>query len=94
MLSVHGVDILSYDSLAMEDADYLRVHYHDNVFPLISPQSIDPAHAFPFISNHALNLLVEVGFLDQEGRTSLARVKVPTSEHVPRFIKLPGRNLR
>ncbi len=91
-LSVHGIDILGYDALAAEDIDFLRAHYHDNIFPLITPQSIDPAHPFPFISNHALNLLVEVGFADQEGRTSLARVKVPTSEHVPRFIKLPGRN--
>jgi len=91
-LGNHGIEILDYDALGRDDIDYLRSHYHDNVFPLITPQSIDPAHPFPFISNHALNLLVEVGFPDQEGRTSLARVKVPTSEHVPRFIQLPGRN--
>ncbi len=91
-LSDHGIEILSYDALSRDDIDYLRGHYHDNVFPLITPQSIDPAHPFPFISNHALNLLVEVGFPDQEGRRSLARVKIPTSEHVPRFIKLPDRN--
>jgi polyphosphate kinase len=91
-LSQHGIEILTYDALSHDDIDYLRGHFHDNVFPLITPQSIDPAHPFPFISNHALNLLVEVGFPDQVGRTSLARVKVPTSEHVPRFIQLPGRN--
>ena len=91
-LSQHDIKILNYDALSRDDVDYLRGHYHDNVFPLITPQSIDPAHPFPFISNHALNLLVEVGFPDQQGRTSLARVKVPTSEHVPRFIQLPGRN--
>jgi polyphosphate kinase len=91
-LSQHGIEILTYDALNRDDIDYLRGHFHDNVFPLITPQSIDPAHPFPFISNHALNLLVEVGFPDQVGRTSLARVKVPTSEHVPRFIQLPGRN--
>jgi len=91
-LGQHGIEILNYDALSRDDIDYLRGHYHDNVFPLITPQSIDPAHPFPFISNHALNVLVEVGFPDQEGRRSLARVKVPTSEHVPRFIQLPGRN--
>ena len=46
-LGVHGIDILGYDALAAEDIDYLRAHYHDNVFPLITPQSIDPAHPFP-----------------------------------------------
>ena len=91
-LREHGIEVLGYDSLSRDDVDFLRGHYHDNIFPLITPQSIDPAHPFPFISNLALNLLVEVGFPDQEGRTSLARVKIPISEHVPRFIQLPGRN--
>ncbi len=91
-LSEHDIQILDYDRLNRDDVDYLRVHYHDNIFPLITPQSIDPAHPFPFISNLALNLLVQVRFPNQDGRTSLARVKIPTSENVPRFIQLPDRN--
>jgi polyphosphate kinase len=91
-LAEHDIRILGYDSLAREDVEFLRVHFHDNVFPLLTPQSIDPAHPFPFISNHSLNLLVHVRFPGPEGRTSLARVKVPTSEHVPRFVQLPDRN--
>lgn len=91
-LSEHDIEILDYDRLNRDDVDFLRVHYHDNIFPLITPQSIDPAHPFPFISNLALNLLVQVRFPNQEGRTSLARVKIPTSENMPRFIQLPGRN--
>lgn len=91
-LREHGIEVLGYAALSRDDVDFLRGHYHDSIFPLITPQSIDPAHPFPFISNLALNLLVEVGFPDQEGRTSLARVKIPISEHVPRFIQLPGRN--
>jgi polyphosphate kinase len=91
-LTAHGIEILGYDALGRDDIDYLRGLYHDNIFPLITPQSIDPAHPFPFISNHALNLLVQVRFPNQEERRSLARVKIPTSENVPRFIQLPGRN--
>ena len=91
-LSAHGIEIVGYDDLGRDDIDYLRVHFHDNMFPLITPQSIDPAHPFPFISNLSLNLLVNVRFPNQEGRTSLARIKVPVGENLPRFIQLPGRN--
>jgi polyphosphate kinase len=87
----HGIEIVSYDGLGRDDVDFLRAHFHDNIFPLITPQAIDPAHPFPFISNLSLNLLVHVRFPDQEGRTSLARIKVPTGENLPRFIQLPGR---
>ena len=91
-LGAHGIEIVSYDGLSREDTDFLRAHFHDNVYPLITPQSIDPAHPFPFISNLSLNLLVQVRFPNQEGRTSLARIKVPTGENLPRFIQLPNRN--
>ena len=91
-LGAHGIEILSYDGLSRDDTDFLRAHFHDNVYPLITPQSMDPAHPFPFISNLSLNLLVQVRFPNQEGRTSLARIKVPTGENLPRFIQLPNRN--
>jgi polyphosphate kinase len=90
-LSDHDIRILDYAQLNREDRDYLRNHFHDNVFPLVTPQSIDPAHPFPFISNHSLNLLVQVRFPNQDARTSLARVKIPTTGHVKRFIQLPDR---
>jgi polyphosphate kinase len=91
-LATHGIELVNYDGLGREDVDYLRAHFHDNIYPLITPQSIDPAHPFPFISNLSLNLLVQVRFPNQEGRTSLARIKVPTGDNLPRFIKLPERN--
>jgi polyphosphate kinase len=91
-LGGHDIEILGYDRLQRDDQEFLRSHFHDNVFPLITPQSIDPAHPFPFISNHSLNLLVQVRFPNQVGRTSLARIKIPTNSLVKRFIQLPGRN--
>ena len=90
-LSGHGIEILEYKQLARDDIDYLRAHFHENIFPLITPQSIDPAHPFPFISNLSLNFLVLVRFPNQEDKSSLARIKVPTGDSLPRFIQLPGR---
>jgi len=91
-LSEFDIEIFEYKQLGRDDLDFLRVHFHDNIFPLITPQSIDPAHPFPFISNLSLNLLVQVKFPNQEDKTSLARIKVPTGDSLPRFIQLPGRN--
>ncbi len=91
-LAAHEIEIVGYEALGRDDIDFLRAHFHDFIFPLITPQSIDPAHPFPFISNLSLNLLAHVRFPDHEGRSSLARIKVPTGGNLPRFIQLPGRN--
>jgi polyphosphate kinase len=88
----HDIKLLSYEELSQKDAMYLRDYYHENIFPLLTPQSIDPAHPFPFISNLSFNLLVRTRFPGEKGKMSLARIKVPTSNGVPRFLQLPGRN--
>ncbi len=88
-LREHDIAILKYDELKPEQVRWLRTYFHDNIFPLITPQAIDPAHPFPFISNLSLNLVVLVRFPGEEGKTSLTRIKIPIGEDVPRFIRLP-----
>jgi polyphosphate kinase len=55
-----------------------------NVFPLVTPLAMDPAHPFPFISNLSLNLLVTVRY-PKDSEQMLARVKVPVGTGIPRF---------
>ena len=54
----------------------MREYYLRNIFPLMTPQAMDPAHPFPFISNLSLNLLVTLRSPD-DTEPSMARVKVP-----------------
>ena len=54
------------------------------LFPLVTPQSVDPAHPFPFISNLSLNLFVTLRY-PGEKEISLARVKVPVGAGANRF---------
>lgn len=83
----HGVQLVPFDSLDEGDRTWLRDYYFDNIYPLVTPQAIDPAHPFPFISNLSLNLLVS---LRHPGSTTnaLARVKVPVGPGTPRFLKV------
>ena len=91
VLSEHNIHILDYQNLTKEQTAYLRNHYFENIFPLITPQIFDPAHPFPFISNLSLNILVTLPSYSSK-EVSLARVKVPVGVGVPRFIQLEDHN--
>lgn len=87
LLEAKGIVIESYDTLSAKEKKQLREHYYTNIYPLLTPQSIDPAHPFPFISNLSLNLLVALRY-PKARETSLARVKVPVGLGTPRFIRV------
>ena len=87
-LAEHGIEVLDYADLSEEERDSLRSYYIENIMPLVTPQAIDPAHPFPFISNLSLNLLVTLNYKEEEPTT--ARVKVPIGSGTPRFIRVGG----
>ncbi len=85
LLEEKNITIESYQELSLHEKKQLRKHYYTNIFPLLTPQSIDPAHPFPFISNLSLNLLVTLRF-PKSNQTTLARIKVPVGQDTPRFL--------
>ena len=89
-LAEHGIEVLDYADLDDEDRDTLRAYYIENIMPLVTPQAIDPAHPFPFISNLSLNLLVTLNYKEEESTT--ARVKVPIGTGIPRFLRIGGQD--
>ncbi|MCK5484080.1 MAG: polyphosphate kinase 1, partial [Gemmatimonadetes bacterium] len=91
-LTEHDVVLANHDELPEEDREWLRAHYVENIYPLVTPQATDPAHPFPFISNLSLNLLVTLR-LPGDVFPSLARVKAPVGTGTPRFLQLPDRNV-
>ena len=87
-LDQNGIHICRYSDLTLDEQAALREYYLRNIFPLVTPQSVDPAHPFPFISNFSLNLLVSLRYPETE-ETMLARVKMPTSAAgISRFVQL------
>jgi polyphosphate kinase len=87
LLKKKGIDLQVYAELSAAEKKQLRQYYLRNIFPLITPQSIDPAHPFPFISNLSLNLLVTLRY-PREKEVSLARVKVPVGTGIARLIRV------
>ncbi|MFD2091353.1 RNA degradosome polyphosphate kinase [Blastococcus deserti] len=78
-----GIRIVHWPDLEDEDARRLREYFRDQVFPVLTPLAVDPAHPFPYISGLSLNLAVSVRDPDS-GVSHFARVKVPNN--VPRFV--------
>ncbi len=84
-LAKHDIRIVGWRDL--EDAERLRLsnYFSDQVFPVLTPLAVDPAHPFPYISGLSLNLAVTVRD-PEDGTRRFARVKVP--DNVPRLIRV------
>jgi polyphosphate kinase len=89
-LTQQNVQILRWQELDATDRDRLRGYFREQVFPVLTPLAVDPAHPFPYISGLSLNLAVVVRDPDS-GPELFARIKVPNN--VPRFVSVdnPGR---
>lgn len=89
-LAEHDIRIVSYDELPNDMRERLREYFRANIFPMLTPLAMDPAHPFPFISNLTLNLLVTLRF-PGGSEVYMARVKVPVSKDVSkRLIPVDG----
>jgi len=85
-LASAGIRLSDWDSLDDEDREFLDRMFDEQLFPILTPLAVDPAHPFPYISNLSLNLAVVVREPGELTRR-IARVKVPQS--LPRFVVLP-----
>lgn len=92
LLKGQGIVLRSYVRLSEAQREQMREYYFRNIFPLVTPQTMDPAHPFPFISNLSLNLLVTVRYADDDS-SGLARIKVPIGSGIPRFLKVGDEEL-
>ena len=76
-LEKENIRFLKYEELSGEQRTRLRDHFIKNIFPIVTPLAMDPAHPFPFISNLTINLLVTMRFPGDD-EIQMARVKVPS----------------
>jgi polyphosphate kinase len=87
-LGEEGIYIITWADLDQAEREQLSSYFNEQVFPVLTPLAVDPAHPFPFVSGLSLNLAVTVR-QPEDGGQHFARVKVP--DNVDRFVELGGR---
>jgi polyphosphate kinase len=81
------INITRWEKLEQGEQELLSDYYRKQIFPVLTPLAVDPAHPFPYISGLSLNIAVMIKHPDNDSRL-FARVKVPPT--LPRFIRVPG----
>src|SRR4051812_4586183 len=83
------MQVVADEALDAESETWLDQQFREQIFPVLTPQAIDPAHPFPFIPNKGLSLIFEL----KKGRT-IVRELVMAPPTLARFIRIPGPNAR
>ena len=82
-----GVSVLGEAEIPPDQFDWLDQHFHDHIFPVLTPQALDPAHPFPFIRNKGFSLIFDLKRVSG-GEPIRELLMVPAT--LPRFIRMPG----
>ena len=74
-------------SLEADELAWLETHFREQIFPILTPQALDPAHPFPFMPNKGLAVMFDlVRLSDDQPIRELVMLPAP----MPRFVRLPG----
>ena len=86
-------DVAVIDPIDLEPGDrtWLEQRFMADVFPVLTPLAMDPAHPFPFVANRGFGLALQIERVSDNVRLQ-ALILIPAS--VPRFIRLPGTRIR
>jgi polyphosphate kinase len=91
LLARAGFHVLSRGDLVGDEAAWLEKHFLEQIFPVLTPQAIDPAHPFPFIPNKGFTIVLELR-RQSDGESLRALLMLPSM--LKRFIRLPGAEAR
>jgi polyphosphate kinase len=83
----NGLSVLDVGELTSAEKEWLDVYFLDQIFPVLTPMAIDPAHPFPFIPNLGFAMVLQ---LRQPTDGKSMRALIPLPSQLPRFIRLPG----
>jgi polyphosphate kinase len=77
-----GIIICDYSDLSPRQRDILHDFFQKQIYPILTPLTVDPGHPFPFISNLSLSLAILLRH-PRRGSIHFARLKLPTQRWLP-----------
>jgi polyphosphate kinase len=86
-----GIAVLAGHELTDSERAWLETYFIDQVFPILTPLAVDPAHPFPFIPNGGFSAIFKLHRKDDK-RPLMALLPLPPQ--VDRFVRLPGSAIR
>jgi polyphosphate kinase len=90
-LGAAGIAIIGPQDLLASDRAWLEEQFMAEIFPVLTPLAIDPAHPFPFIANLGFGLALQL-VRRSDGEDMEALLLIPPS--ISRFVRLPGAEVR
>lgn len=86
-LGERGIEVLDERAITGTVAQWVEEHFRLQIFPILTPQALDPAHPFPFIPNKGLSVIFDL-VRQSDGEPIQELVLLPPAS--PRFVRLPG----
>jgi polyphosphate kinase len=90
-LAEAGLSVVEPDELSSEDHAFVTERFWADIFPVLTPLAVDPAHPFPFIANWGLGLALQLA-RGSDGNRMEGLLLLPAS--LARFVRLPGKTVR
>jgi polyphosphate kinase len=82
-----GIEVVGSGTLGEKQDAWLENHFREQIFPILTPQALDPAHPFPFIPNQGLSVVFDLERLS-DGQPVRELLMIPST--LNRFVRLPG----
>ena len=86
LLGTAGVAVIAPNALTAAEKTWLERHFKEEVFPVLTPIAVDPAHPFPFIPNAGFAMVLQLQRGDESEQID-ALILVPPQ--LERFVRLP-----
>ncbi len=86
-----GIAVVEPEELTVEERAWLDQYFIEQVFPVLTPLAIDPAHPFPFLANLSTSCLLELRRAS-DGRNMMGLLPLPSQ--LERFVRIPSTSLR
>jgi len=90
-MQAEGIEVLEVSDVTADEKLWLEGHFLDNIFPVLTPLAVDPAHPFPFIPNLGFTMALSLERMT-DNHSVVALLPVP--HQLKRFVRLPGKAIR